>query len=145
MLILVTGATGSQGGATARQLLQHGHAVRVLTRRADSPHARELARLGATLLEGDFDDPDALDAASRDVNGVFSVQVPDTTGTDSERRHGFALVRAAAANGVAHFVHTSVSCAGRHETFPRWADGYWSRKYWTDKWDIEQAVRGASF
>jgi uncharacterized protein YbjT (DUF2867 family) len=145
VLVLVTGATGAQGGATARRLLQRGHAVRVLTRRADSPHAHELIRLGATLAVGDLDDPEVLGAATRDVNGVFSVQVPDTTDTDSERRHGFALIKAAARSGITHFVHTSVSCAGRHESFPRWAEGYWSRKYWTDKWDVEQAVRTAGF
>jgi len=35
--------------------------------------------------------------------------------------------------------------AGRHESFPRWQEGYWSRKYWTDKWDVEEAVRVAGF
>jgi len=143
--ILVTGATGAQGGATARQLLHRGYAVRFLTRREDSSPARELIQLGAEVVAGDFDDPSALNTACRDVHGVFSVQVPDVSGTDSERRHGFALIEAAARNGVAQFVHTSVSCAGRHESFPRWEEGYWSRKYWTDKWDIEQSVRAAGF
>ncbi|MBV8806115.1 MAG: NmrA/HSCARG family protein [Sinobacteraceae bacterium] len=144
-LILVTGATGAQGGATTRQLLAHGYAVRFLTRRTDSPQAHELIQLGAEAVAGDFDDPGALRAASRGVNGVFSVQVPDTSGTDSERRHGFALIEAAVSNGVTQFVHTSVSCAGRHESFPGWQEGRWTRKYWTDKWDIEQAVRAAQF
>jgi uncharacterized protein YbjT (DUF2867 family) len=143
--ILVTGATGAQGGATARQLLQRGYAVRILTRRADSSHARELSQLGAEVVVGDFADPSALDTATRDVSGVFSVQVPDSSGTDSERRHGLALVNSAARNGVIQFVHTSVSCAGRHASFPRWREGYWSAKYWTDKWDVEQAVRAAGF
>jgi uncharacterized protein YbjT (DUF2867 family) len=144
-LILVTGATGAQGGATARQLLRHGFAVRFLTRKADSAPARELVQLGAEAVVGDFEDRRTLDAASRNVSGVFSVQVPDSAGTDSERRHGFALIEAAVRNGVAQIVHTSVSCAGRHESFSRWNEGYWSRKYWSDKWDIEQAVRAASF
>jgi len=144
-LILVTGATGAQGGAAARELLQRGYAVRFLTRQVESPRARELIHLGAQAVTGSFDDPASLDAASRGVAGVFSVQLPDASHTDSERRHGFALIEAAARNGVTHYVHTSVSCAGRHESFPRWQEGYWSRKYWTDKWDVEQAVRAAGF
>ena len=143
--ILVTGATGAQGGAAARQLLRHGYPVRCLTRNADSAHARELVQLGAEAVVGDFDDRSTLDAATRNAWGVFSVQIPAAAGTDSERRHGFALIEAAVRNGAAQFVHTSVSCAGRHESFPRWNEDYWSRKYWTDKWDIEQAVRAAGF
>src|SRR2546430_4805752 len=111
--VLVTGATGAQGGATARQLLAAGYAVRFLTRSAESPQAGELIRLGAEPTLGDFEDPSALELATRGVNGVFSVQVPDVSGTDSERRHGFALIEAAKKNGVTHFIHTSVSCAGR--------------------------------
>ncbi len=70
---------------------------------------------------------------------------PDADGSDSERRHGFALVEAARQSGVRHFVHTSVCEAGRHTSFPRWDTGYWWQKYWTDKWDIEEAVRKAGF
>ena len=43
-LIVVTGATGHQGGATARELLAKGHKVRAMTRKPDSPAAKELAR-----------------------------------------------------------------------------------------------------
>jgi uncharacterized protein YbjT (DUF2867 family) len=144
-VMLVTGATGAQGGATARALLARGHSVRFFTRDIKSRRARDLIGLGADAIPGDFEDRRALQAAMRGVKGVFSVQVPDIDGTDSERRHGFALIEAAVASNVAQFVHTSVSCAGKHESFPRWREGYWSRKYWTDKWEIEQAVRGAGF
>ena len=43
--VLVTGATGTQGGATARRLLQSGHRVRVFATHAepDNPAARALA------------------------------------------------------------------------------------------------------
>jgi uncharacterized protein YbjT (DUF2867 family) len=144
-LIFVAGATGAQGGATARELLAHGFAVRFLTRRIDSTAARELVQLGAEAMAGDFDDRASLMAATRDANGVFSMQVPDSTDTDSERRHGLELIDAALKNNVQQFVHTSVTGTGEHENFPRWQEGYWSRKYWTDKWDIEQAVRAAGF
>ncbi|WP_201188588.1 NmrA family NAD(P)-binding protein [Pseudomonas fluorescens] len=144
-LILVTGATGAQGGAVARQLLSADFQVRFLTRNPQSPAAQALIAGGAEAVAGDLEDAASLDAAVNGASGVFSVQVPDASGTDAERRHGFALVQAAKAAGVTHFVHTSVCEAGNHTQFPRWDSNYWWQKYWTDKWDVEEAVRGAGF
>ena len=143
--ILVTGGTGAQGGATADQLLKHNWTVRVLTRDPASSAARAWAASGATVVQGDMEDPKSLTKAMDGAYGVFSVQVPDRTGNVSERRHGFALVEAASKAGVKHFVHTSVAEAGKHTEFPRWETGYWYQKYWTDKWEIEEAVRNAGF
>ena len=47
--ILVTGATGQQGGAVARALLSRGHRVKALTRKPDSDAARQLMLVGAHL------------------------------------------------------------------------------------------------
>jgi uncharacterized protein YbjT (DUF2867 family) len=143
--VLVTGATGSQGGAAARQLLAAGFNVRVLTRSPDSAAAHQFGAQALEFMRGDFDDPPSLAEGCRGAGAVFSVQRPDSTGTDSERRHGYALIEAARAAGVRHFVHTSVCEAGRHTAFPRWESGYWYQKYWTDKWDIEERVRAAGF
>ena len=71
-LILVTGATGQQGGATARHLLNKGWAVRGLTRNPNSPAAQALAGAGAKVVQGDLDDRPSLDAALAGVYGVFS-------------------------------------------------------------------------
>lgn len=54
--VLVTGATGKQGGSLARLLLKKGHRVRALTRKPDAPAAQELKRLGAELTAGDLED-----------------------------------------------------------------------------------------
>ena len=43
LAVLVTGATGKQGGAVARQLAQRGHRVRALTRNVASPALRRSA------------------------------------------------------------------------------------------------------
>ena len=43
-LILVTGATGHQGGAVAHELLAKKHRVAVMTRKPDSPAAQALAK-----------------------------------------------------------------------------------------------------
>jgi len=144
-LILVTGATGSQGGAVARALLAAGHRVRALTRHPKSTAAEALSALGAEVVMGDWDRAADLRAAASGATAVFSVQRPDADGSDAERRHGYALIDAAIAAGVPQFVHTSVCEAGRHLDFARWDSGYWYRKYWTDKWDIEERVRAANF
>jgi len=144
-IVLVTGATGAQGGATARALLAAGHRVRILARNPAAHEARALSSRGAEVAKGDMNDPASLVAAMAGAYGVFSVQRPDTDGSDSERRHGYALVEAAQRCGVQHFVHTSVCEAGKHAGFPRWESGYWHQKYWTDKWDVEEAVRSAGF
>ena len=41
-LVLVTGATGKQGGAIARELLAKGVRVRAMTRKNDGPEAQAL-------------------------------------------------------------------------------------------------------
>lgn len=142
--ILVTGATGTQGGAVARALLAAGRSVRILTRNPDNPAALALTAAGAEVLRGDFGDAASVLAAMQGAAGVFSMQLV-VAGTDNERAHGFLLVESARKAGVTQFVHTSVSAAGTHTNFPRWGTGYWFEKYWTDKWDIEEAVRGAGF
>ncbi len=143
--VLVTGATGTQGGATARALLQAGIPVRLLVRDPAAPGARALAQAGAELCQGNFEDAGSLREAVSGVYGVFSVQRPDSDGSDSECRHGLALIEAARAALVQHFVHTSVCESGRHTDFPRWESGYWGKSYWQDKWTVEEAVRGAGF
>ena len=54
-IIAVTGATGQQGGKTAKRLLAQGWKVRALTRDAGKPAALELAAAGAEIVPGDMD------------------------------------------------------------------------------------------
>lgn len=83
----------------------------------------------------------------RDVDAVFSVPISgiDTIETDRERKQSNAVIQSALNNGVKQFVHTSVAATSRYTEFPEWGTGYWFEKYWTDKWDIEEAVRNAGF
>ncbi|NBE80671.1 NmrA/HSCARG family protein [Micromonospora rubida] len=128
--ILVTGATGRQGGATATHLLADGWPVRVLVRDPNAPAARALAAAGATLHQGDLDTPETLNAALAGAHGVFAV-TPDDRDGEREIRRGRHLVDAAAAAGVTHLVFTSVGGADRN-------DGI---SYWEAKWAIEQHIR----
>lgn len=72
--ILVTGATGTQGGAVVKQLLARGYHVRALCRDPESPTARALADRGVEVHRGDLDDRASIDAAVAGVHGVFGVQ-----------------------------------------------------------------------
>ncbi|MGW3043525.1 NmrA/HSCARG family protein [Kitasatospora sp. NPDC001159] len=115
----VTGATGAQGGATARALLRAGHPVRALTRDVDSPAAVELAALGAELVRADFDDPSSLSAALDGAGALFAMSTPFGTGFDTEVRQGVALLDAARAVGtVRHIVFTSAANADRPTGIP---------------------------
>jgi uncharacterized protein YbjT (DUF2867 family) len=113
--VLVTGATGKQGGAAARGLLGAGYAVRAFVRDADRPAAKELAALGAELAVGDLDDRASLEAAAQGVHGVFAPQPGDLPDPDPGRnvRRGRALVDVAAEAGVAHLVYSSAAPVGR--------------------------------
>ncbi|HEU5126744.1 MAG TPA: NmrA family NAD(P)-binding protein [Glycomyces sp.] len=111
--ILVTGATGRQGGAVASRLLADGWKVRALTRDASSGRARALAASGAEVVTGDLDDRASLDAAAEGAWGVFSVHAgayeggPYGDDLDHEARSAAKLGAAAEAAGVAHLVHSS--------------------------------------
>ncbi|MBO0774006.1 MAG: NmrA family NAD(P)-binding protein [Actinobacteria bacterium] len=71
--VLVTGATGNQGGAVARALLGAGHRVRALPRHPESDAALTLAEAGAELAGGDFGDPAALRAACRSADDLAAL------------------------------------------------------------------------
>src|ERR1035441_10478488 len=102
--ILVTGATGQQGGAVTQQLLkQPSFAVRALTRDPAKPAARALAQSGAEVIRGDLTDAASMRRALEGAYGVFSVQNFMETGFDGEIRQGKALADAAKAAGVQHF------------------------------------------
>jgi len=65
--ILVTGATGQQGGSLSRLLLQKKHKVHALTRNTQSSAAQDLRNRGANIVKGDLDDSDSLKRVVKDV------------------------------------------------------------------------------
>lgn len=150
--VLVTAATGRQGGGTARALLADGRArVRALVREPDAPNARALAAAGAELVVGDLDDPASLRAACVGVRAVFSMQAPIMTATgvdfSKERAQGVNLVEAAHAAGVGTFVHTATSGVGDHRRVEGWAEGRWKAQevYWENKLATCELVRSTGF
>lgn len=116
--ILVTGVTGTQGGAVARELLERGYIVRGLSRNPESARAKAITKLGATVVKGDFDDAESLAAAMQGVHGVFAVTDFWEHGYAKEVAHGQQLIDAAKLAGVAHFVFTSVAGASIYTGIP---------------------------
>jgi uncharacterized protein YbjT (DUF2867 family) len=116
-VIAVVGATGQQGGATARALLDAGARVRALVR--DPARARDLADRGAELVRADLQDPDSLRTAFRGAQRVFAMTTPfGPRGVDGELADGTALADAAADAGVEHLVFSSVGGAERNTGIP---------------------------
>ncbi|MEU0500461.1 NmrA family NAD(P)-binding protein [Nocardia sp. NPDC005998] len=111
--ILITGATGKQGGATAHRLLADGVAVRALVRDPDAPAAHALADAGAELMTGDFDAPETLDAAAAGARAVFLVPPaafgPNGWDAELEATRGIAVIDAAVRAGVEQIVFTGVA------------------------------------
>ncbi|MEU6872302.1 NmrA/HSCARG family protein [Streptomyces sp. NPDC046751] len=149
--VLVTGATGRQGGATARALLAAGVPVRALVRDAATDRAKAAEAFGAELVTGDLHDRDSVIRAAEGARAVFSVQMPGVTAEgfdfEGEVAQGVNLIEGAKAAGVPQFVHTSVAGAGRHTETPGWAEGRWASMEPTlgAKSAIQERVRAAGF
>lgn len=133
--ILVTGATGQQGGAIARELLARGHRVRAMTRHPDGERARALADRGATIVQGNLDVGSSLEKALEGVWGCYSVQNTWEAGVEGEERQGKHLAEVARRSGVEHFVYSSVASAHRHTGIP----------HFDNKWRVEETIRSLDF
>jgi uncharacterized protein YbjT (DUF2867 family) len=116
--VLVTGATGRQGGAVARALLGRGHRVRVVTRKPTAPPAAQLRELGAEIARGSFDDRGSIERAAAGVDALFAVGTPFESGTEVEIRQGIAVADAAMTAGVELLVYTSVAGADQGTGIP---------------------------
>ncbi|HEX6964872.1 MAG TPA: NmrA/HSCARG family protein [Gemmatimonadaceae bacterium] len=129
--VLVTGATGKQGGAVVNELLQRGFRVRAITRDPRKPAARRLAELGAEVMQGDLDAPQSLRPLLEGMDGLFAVQNFWETGFEREVRQGIALAELAHDVRIGHFVYSSVGSAHRNTGL----------SHFESKWTIEQRIR----
>src|SRR6187397_1143068 len=105
--IFVTGATGNQGGAVARNLLARGFNVKALTRNPDSQKAKNLNQLNADVIKGDLNDPSGFAEHLKNVQGVFSVQSFEY-GIEKEIKQGVALADLAKQYAIPKFIYSSV-------------------------------------
>jgi uncharacterized protein YbjT (DUF2867 family) len=111
--VLVTGATGAQGGSVARHLLRGGeHNVRCLTRNPNNDKAKALRGAGAEVVGGDLNDRASLKAAMAGCDAVFAVtNWWELFHSPKEVAQGRNLVDAAAESGVPQFMFSTLPSA----------------------------------
>ena len=129
--VLVTGATGRQGGAVVRHMLPKGWKLRALTRNPSNHAAQDLARKGVEVVQGDLEDPGSLGRAAVGAYGIYSVQDFWAVGAKREVQQGKNIADAAKKAGVKHFVYSSVGGAERKTGIP----------HWESKWEVEEHIR----
>lgn len=133
--ILITGATGKQGGAVLDQLASHPTApqftVLAVTRNTSSASAKRIVERHpkVLLVQGDLNDVPGLFASAKSalkeagkpeqIWGVYSVQVsmgPGVT-TEFEVQQGSNLIDESIKEGITHFVYSSVDRGGNEHSF----------------------------
>jgi uncharacterized protein YbjT (DUF2867 family) len=133
--ILITGATGQQGGATLHNLLGKRFTLRALTRKPDSDKARALASVGVEVVKGDLNDADSLKRALAGAWGVYAVQNTWEAGVTLEEEQGKRIAQLARDAGVEHFVYASVGSAHRETGIP----------HFENKSRVERAITSLGF
>jgi uncharacterized protein YbjT (DUF2867 family) len=129
--VLITGATGRQGGAVIRHMLPKNWKLRALVFKADEPTVQNLRSQGIEVVRGNMEDPASLEPATRGVYGVYSVQDFWSVGAKREVQQGKNLADAARKAGVEHFVYSSVGGAERNSGID----------HWESKWEVEKHIR----
>ena len=129
--VLVTGATGRQGGAVIRHMLPKGWKLKALTRNPDGREAQALARQGVEVVQGDLEDADSIARAALGVYGIYSVQDFWAVGAKREVQQGKNVADAAKKADIKHFVYSSVGGAERKTQIP----------HWESKWEVENYIR----
>jgi uncharacterized protein YbjT (DUF2867 family) len=111
-VIVVTGATGAQGGGLARAILADpgsGYSVRAVTRDPGSPAARALAAAGAEVVAADLDDPASLRRAFEDAYGAFCVTFFWAHfSPEKEKAQARAMAEAARDAGLEHVIWSTL-------------------------------------
>ena len=116
--VLVTGATGQQGGAVVKALLAKGHRVRGVTRNVNSGKAKRLLQQGVEVVGGDFTDQESLVKAATGVDAIYAMTTPFESGMDAETAQGIAMINAAKEAEVGHLVYSSVGDANQATGIP---------------------------
>ncbi|KAK4554202.1 hypothetical protein LTR86_008730 [Recurvomyces mirabilis] len=131
--LLVTGATGKQGGALISALLSkpsQPFEIYAVTRNANSASSQKLQNQGVKVVQGDLDDTQAIfSQIQKPVWGVFAVPLMDK-GMKKEEEQGHALVKTAVEAQTSHIVYTTtdrggdVASEGNPTVVPHFASKY---------------------
>ncbi|MBP4138368.1 NmrA/HSCARG family protein [Flavobacterium geliluteum] len=119
--ILVTGATGKQGGAAARELLKYGFKVKALIRDKNSNESKDLAQLGAQLIEGDWSNFESLEIALNNIDAVYMVLPPvwemNEEEDNKEADLGVDFINLLKNKNIKFVIYSSVIMSDRHKSF----------------------------
>ncbi|KAI1170151.1 hypothetical protein F4777DRAFT_136314 [Nemania sp. FL0916] len=148
-VVLVTGATGKQGGAVINALLDQRSekfTILAVTRDVNAAASQKLLSRypSIKLIQGNLNDVPTLfntarNATGKPIWGVFSVQISvgnDVT-SESEVRQGRALIDESIAAGVRHFVYSSVDRGGDGKSW----DNTTPIPHFRTKYEIEHYLR----
>ncbi|PDS77959.1 NmrA/HSCARG family protein [Rhizobium sp. L43] len=127
--VLVTGATGQQGGAVVRALIARGHRVKAISRRPDSEGAKRLAAAGVEVIAGDLNDGASVVKAASGVDTIFLMGSSYEAGTEAETRQGITVADAAKAAGIGHLIYSSVADADKKTGIPHFDSKYLVEKH----------------
>lgn len=135
--IVICGATGKQGNAVLRSLLDAGQQELVaLSRNPEGPASESIRARGVKVVQADLEDRDSLIAAFKGAYGVYGVTTMMSPARkldmEMERRQGVNIAEACVENGVQHLVLSTIPSIGEHVLVP----------YIRSKLDIEEYVRG---
>lgn len=155
LTVLVTGATGTQGGGLVRALASASSkgeslpiTIHALVRDLDSTASKALLAIWPSikLFKGDFDDIPSIEAAAQSCTAVFLNVTPSFTDAHAERRHAFNILTAAKQSGtVRRVIYSSVTGAGTHDTFTDFDENSWMGGYFLSKHAIQEAVKSSNF
>ncbi|KAG9186923.1 hypothetical protein G6011_10031 [Alternaria panax] len=121
-LVVVTGATGVQGGSVARELLKTGDwHVRAVTRNPNGEKAQKLAAAGMEVVQGNYEDEDSIKKAFAGAQAIFAVTqwweafakgVSQSEAGEIEERQGIMLARLAAeVPTLEHYIWSTLPAA----------------------------------
>ncbi|KAK4187783.1 hypothetical protein QBC35DRAFT_219804 [Podospora australis] len=146
--ILVVGATGKQGGAVVKALLDLPKSdtplhILALTRNAQSPKAQQLAEAHPGVVEpvqGDSSHPNPIfeSRPKGSINAIFIVTSPPMGGSKiNEEEQAIPLIDSAVDHGVQHIVFSSVDRGGDEKSWTNPTDV----QHFSEKHNIEIYLR----
>jgi uncharacterized protein YbjT (DUF2867 family) len=111
-IIAVIGATGAQGGGLVRAIQEDQNGdfgARAVTRHVDSDKAKELAKLGAEIVQADNDDVETLKRAFSGAHGAFCVtNYWEYFSPEREKAQAKNMIEAAKHAGLAHVIWSTL-------------------------------------
>jgi uncharacterized protein YbjT (DUF2867 family) len=155
-VVLVTGATGTQGGGVVRELLSLAKStspptpltIRAFVRDPTSAASQALVALdpkAVTLFQGNFDNPEALAKAAEGATATFINVTPVFTDLEAESRHGHNILKASLAAGVKHAIYSAVNRADNREALKNLQPGGWIDTYYKSKGGIISSLKAPPF